>query len=59
MQAVFPMIFEFEDQLDGWSRDRTMWPTPRLFGILMRWFDCQFHSMLLDLTDEPLIEEHV
>jgi hypothetical protein len=49
----------FEDQLVGWWRDRTTWPTPRSFGTFSCWFDCQFHSTLLDLTDEPLIEEHV
>ena len=57
LQTVFPTIFE--DQLDGWWRDRTMWPRPRSFGTLTRWFDCQFHSTLLDLTDEPLMEEHI
>ena len=57
LQTVFPTIFE--DQLVGWWRDRTTWPTSRSFGRFSRWFDCQFHSTLLDLTDEPLIEEHV
>jgi hypothetical protein len=57
LQTVFPTIFE--DQLDGWWRDRTMWPRPRSFGTFTRWLDCQFHTTLLDLTDEPLIEEHV
>ncbi len=56
LQAVFPTTFE--DQLDGWWRDPTMWPTPRSLGTFTRWFDCQFHSML-DLTDEPLIQEEV
>jgi hypothetical protein len=41
----------FDDQLDGWWRDRTMWPTPRFFDVFTRRFDCQFHSTLLDLTD--------
>ena len=54
LQAVFPTIFE--DQLDGWWRGRTMWPTPRSWGTFTRWFDCQFHSMRLDLTDEPLVD---
>jgi hypothetical protein len=27
--------------------------------VFTRWFDCQFHSTLLDLTDEPLIEEEI
>ena len=57
LRSVFPAIFE--DQLDGWWRDRTTWPTPRSLGIFMSWFDYQFHSMLLDLTDEPLVEEEV
>ena len=38
--------------------DRTTWPTPRSLTFT-RGFDCQFHSMLFDLTDEPLIEEEV
>ena len=55
LQAVFATIFE--DQLDGWWRDRATWPTPRSLAVFRRWFDCQFHSMLLDLADAPLIEE--
>ena len=55
LQTVFLAIFE--NQLDGWSRDRTTWPSSRSFGIFSQWFDCQFHSTLLDLADEPLLEE--
>src|SRR4030095_5222379 len=57
LQRVFPTIFE--DQLDGWWRDRTTGPKPPSFGSCARWFDYQFPSTLLDLTDEPLIEEQV
>jgi len=57
LKTVFSTIFE--DQLNGSWRDRTARPTPRSFGTFTHWFDCQFHSTLLDLTDEPLIEEHV
>ena len=55
LQTVFRTIFE--NQLDGWWRDRTMWPSSRSFGTFRQWFDCQFHSTLLDLAAEPLIEE--
>jgi len=55
LKMVFPTICE--DQLGGWWRDRTTSPTSRSFGMFCRWFDYQFHSTLLDLTDEPLIEE--
>jgi len=40
LQAVFSTIFD--DQLDGWWRDRTTWPTPRSFDVFTRWFDRQF-----------------
>jgi len=55
LQTVFRTIFE--NQLDGWWRDRATWPSSRSFGMFGQWFDCQFHSTLLDLADEPLIEE--
>ena len=57
LQTVFPTIFE--DQLKGWWRDRVTWPTPRSFGTFTSWFDCQFHSTLLDLADEPPLEEYI
>jgi hypothetical protein len=38
LQAVFSTMFD--DQLDGWWRDRTTWPTPRSFDVFTRWFDC-------------------
>jgi hypothetical protein len=57
LQAVYSTMFE--DQLDGWWRDRTTWPTPRSLDVFTHWFDCQFHSTLLDLTDEPLAEEEI
>ena len=57
LAGVFHTIFE--NQLDGWWRDRTTWPTPLSLATFKRWFDCPFHSMLLDLTDEPLIDQHI
>ena len=32
-------------------------PSSRSFGTFRQWFDCQFHSTLLGLADEPLIEK--
>ena len=42
LQTVFRTIFE--NQLDGWWRDRATWPSSRSFGKFSQWFDCQFHS---------------
>jgi len=30
-----------------------------LLTVFRNWFDCQFHSTLIDLADEPLIEEEI
>jgi hypothetical protein len=57
LQTVFPAIFE--DQLNGWWRIPASWPRDRSFETFGHWFDCQVHSMSIDLSDEPLIEEHV
>jgi hypothetical protein len=33
------------------------WPRDLGFDVFCRWFDLQHHSMLVDLCDEPLIDE--
>jgi hypothetical protein len=47
----------FVAQLAGWFRDEQAWPQDLGFDAFCRWFDFQHHSMLVDLCDEPLIDE--
>jgi hypothetical protein len=47
----------FIEQLAGWFNDETTWPEDLGFEVFSRWFDFQHHSMLVDLSDEPLILE--
>jgi hypothetical protein len=47
----------FVAQLAGWFRDEQAWPRDLGFDAFCRWFDFQHHSMLVDLSDEPLIDE--
>ena len=47
----------FEEQLDGWYRVPSAWPTERGLAELRRWFECSFHSMIIDLCDEPIEHE--
>ena len=47
----------FVEQLDSWFRDMTTWPTDRSYEAFCRWFDVQYHSMLIDLCDEPLVND--
>ena len=47
----------FVEQLDSSFRDMTTWPTDRSYEVFCRWFDVQYHSMLIDLCDEPLVND--
>jgi hypothetical protein len=47
----------FEEQLDGWCRVPSSWPVHRDLGVFIRRFECHFHTMLVDLFDDPLIRE--
>jgi hypothetical protein len=47
----------FEEQLAGWYADNSTWPPDRSFKVFCRWFDYQHHSILVDLSDEPLIHD--
>jgi hypothetical protein len=44
-------------QLAGWFTDERTWPADRSFDVFSRRFDYQHHSVLIDLCDEPLIDE--
>ena len=46
----------FEEQLNGWYRVPSVWPDDRELNVFLRWFDCSFHSVVVDLCDEPLVE---
>ena len=47
----------FVEQLAGWFRDEETWPQDRGFDVFCRSFEFRHHSMLVDLSDEPLIDE--
>lgn len=47
----------FEEQLNGWWTDKSSWPAKRDLETFKKWFDVEFHSVVLDLVDEPLIDD--
>ena len=49
----------FEEQLEGWFRVPTAWPTDRTFKAFKRWFEYHFHSVLIDLCEHPIIWEEL
>ena len=58
LREMFPVLFEV--QLEGWWTNRADWPANRTFETFHAWFDCRFHSMVIDLDDyKPLIQEQI
>jgi len=49
----------FELQLDEWYRMPSAWPEGRDLDTFERWFEWSFHSMVIDVSDEPLLQEEM
>jgi hypothetical protein len=49
----------FEEQLDGSYRVPSWWPNRRERDAFDRWFEWSFHSVVVDLCDEPLLQEDI
>ena len=49
----------FKEQLNAWYRVPSAWPQDREIENFKRWFSYSFHSMMIDLCDEPLIAENL
>lgn len=47
----------FEEQLSSWWRDEADWPAQRDMKTFTQWFDVEFHSVVLDLVNKPLLYE--
>ena len=46
----------FEDQLASWWSDEADWPK-RSLEVFFEWFEVEWHSMVEDLVDGPLVDE--
>jgi hypothetical protein len=49
----------FEEQLDGWHSAPESWPEDRSIENFRRWFTFSFHSMIVDLCEDPLIADEI
>ena len=49
LRKHFAVIFEHE--LWGWCTDPEFWPEKRTYGEFRKWFEVEFHSMVLELGD--------
>ena len=57
LQEVCRQIFE--EQLVGWYRVPSSWPTRRDLNAFGHWFEWSFHSVVVDLADDPLLREEL
>jgi len=53
LRKYFTQIFE--EQLYGWWTDPDAWPIKRDLKTFKNWFDVEFHSVVLDLVDKPIL----
>jgi hypothetical protein len=49
----------FEEELDGWYRVPSSWPDQRDMSTFNRWFEWSFHTMVIDLSHDPLLHEEI
>ena len=47
----------FEEQLASWWTDERDWPSKRSLQMFKQWFDIEFHSVVLDLVDDELLDD--
>lgn len=55
LELVYDLIFEQE--LHGWHRREDAWPKNRSLSLFLDWFDVEFHSVIEDLYDFPLLDD--
>ena len=41
----------FENELAGWTVDKSTWPNRRGYETFLKWFDVERHSMVFELGD--------
>jgi hypothetical protein len=55
LERFFDLIFE--EQLNGWWTEQNDWPKKRDLATFKKWFEVEFHSVVLDLVDGPLQDD--
>jgi hypothetical protein len=49
----------FEEQLNDWYRVPSAWPQTRDWPAFRRWFDWSLHSMVIDVSEDPIAREAI
>lgn len=51
--------FIFENELSSWNTNESSWPIQRSYGTFLKWFEVEFHSIVIDLHEASIIEEEL
>ena len=54
-----PFLQILAEQLHGWYRVPSSWPSRRDLDAFDRWFEWSFHSVVVDLSDDSLLRERL
>lgn len=49
----------FDSELGSWHTDESAWPKNRTFAMFREWFSVEFHSVVEDLCDYPLVDDEL
>ncbi len=44
----------FEEELESWCTDESLWPKDRSYAVFRQFFDVRFSSLVVDMTSEPI-----
>jgi len=55
LRQHYRILFEYE--LGSWCTDPTSWPKDQSFEVFQRFFTVHFHSMVVDLGEEPITSD--
>lgn len=47
----------FENELDGWYTDESIWPKKRTLSLFYKWFEIECHTVIEDTVGTAIIDE--
>ncbi len=47
----------FEQELEAWFTDESVWPQDRSWKVFNEWFDYEMHSIVFDMVSKPIEKE--
>ena len=47
----------FEEELEGWYTDPSLWPNNRTLKLFWEWFDVECHSVLIDTVGGAIYDD--